>query len=79
MAHPFEKMFEKALARSHGDNNYVLGEAEKFREQGYPPKEIYDVLKKMKGSFIAESDEAVLTEAVEEFSQYIDEDDGVEE
>jgi hypothetical protein len=73
MSHPFEKLLEKAIAKSHGDENFVLGEAEKLMEQGYAPKEIYDVLKKLKQSLIAPIDEAIVGEALEEFSRYIDE------
>lgn len=73
MSHPFEKLLEKALARSHGDENAVLGEAERLMEEGYKPEEIYGVLKKMRTSHISEFDEAILDEAVEEFGQYVDE------
>jgi Holliday junction resolvasome RuvABC DNA-binding subunit len=72
MAHPFEKIFEKAIAKSRGDENHVLGEAEKLRELGYAPKEIYAVLTKLKQSLISDADEKIVAEAVEEFSQYID-------
>lgn len=71
MAHPFEKLLEKALARSHGDENAVLGEAERLMEEGYKAEEIYEVLKRMRASHISEFDEAILDEAVEEFSQYV--------
>lgn len=69
--HPFEKILEKALAKSHGDENAVLGEAERLMEKGYSPNEIYDVLVKLKKSLIDPFDEGVLTEAVEEFEQYL--------
>ncbi len=74
MSHPFEKMFEKALAKSKGDENHVLGEAEKLLEKGYAPREVYDVLVKMKQSLLIEAEEKIVGEAVEEFAQYIDED-----
>lgn len=73
MAHPFSKLFEKALAKSKGDENAVLGEAEKMKERGYSVNEIYDVLVKLQKSLIADADVAILKEAVEEFSQYLDE------
>lgn len=79
MSHPFEKMFEKALAKSKGDENHVLGEAEKLLEKGYAPKEIYDVLVKLKQSLLIEAEEKIVAEAVEEFMQYVDLDDGVKE
>lgn len=72
MAHPFEKIFEKAIAKSRGDENHVLGEAERLKEMGYAPKEIYDVLKKLKSSLLIEADEAIVAYALEEFSQYVD-------
>ncbi len=72
MAHPFEKMFEKAIAKSRGDENHVLGEAERLMELGYAPLEIYTVLKKLNGALIAPADEAIVGEALEEFSQYVD-------
>lgn len=73
MSHPFEKLIEKEIPNSRGDENRVLGEAERLMEQGYSPKEIYEVLKKLKQSLIADADVEILTEAVEEFSQYVDE------
>ena len=75
MAHPFEKILEKAIAKSHGDENAVLGEAERLMEKGYSPDEIYGVLVKLKKSLIDPFEEGVLTEAVEEFEQYITTDD----
>lgn len=72
MNHPFSKMFEKALPRSHGDENLVLGEALKLMEKGYNPNEIYDVLVRLQKSLIQDTDSAILAEAVEEFSQYVD-------
>lgn len=72
MSHPFEKIFEKALAKSKGYENHVHGEAEKLKELGYAPLEIYTVLKKLKNALIIEADEKIVTEALEEFSQYVD-------
>lgn len=72
MAHPFLRMFEKAIAKSYGDENHVLGEAEKLLEAGYAPKEIYGVLLTLKKSLIAPADEKVVAEALEEFEQHVD-------
>ena len=79
MSHPFEKMFEKALAKSKGDENHVLGEAEKLLEKGYAPREIYEVLTKLKQSLIIEAEEKIVAEAIEEFAQYVDLDDPLKE
>ena len=74
MAHPFTRILEKAIEDSRGDENHVLGEAEKLLEKGYSAKEIYGVLSKLKSSLISPADEAIVAEALEEFSQYVDED-----
>lgn len=74
MTHPFTRILEKAIENSRGDENHVLGEAEKLLEKGYSAKEIYGVLSKLKASLISSTDEAIVTEALEEFSQYVDED-----
>ncbi|HEU4677538.1 MAG TPA: hypothetical protein VFS75_02360 [Candidatus Paceibacterota bacterium] len=66
MAHPFEGLFEKALMRSHGDENAVLGQAERLLDEGYPPKEICDALRSVQRSLIAAADEAIIVEALEE-------------
>ena len=72
MGHPFEKILEKGIAKSHGDENHVLGEAERLMELGYAPAEIYSVLLKLKKSLITQTDEAIVAEAVTEFAQYVD-------
>lgn len=72
MSHPFARMFEKAIPKSRGDENHVLGQAEKLLDAGYAPKEIYDVLLRLKKSLIAEADEKIVAEALEEFEQYVD-------
>lgn len=74
MSHPFERIFEKALERSRGDENHVLGEAEKLREKGYAVSEIFTVLRNMKQSYINPAHEEILDEALEEFAQYVDPD-----
>lgn len=74
MAHPFLKMFDKALAKSTAEINAVYGVAEMFREKGYRPQEIYDVLTALHKSLIDETEAAVVHEALTEFSQYVDQD-----
>lgn len=72
MTHPFEIMFEKVIAKSRGDENHVLGRAEDLREKGYAPMEIYEALVRLKKSLISDADEAIVAEAIEEFSQHVD-------
>ncbi len=78
MSHPFERMFEKALAKSKGDENHVLGKAEELKEKGYSVNEIYGVLQKLQKSLVSDADRAIVAEAVEEFSQYMDLDDATD-
>ena len=72
MAHPFLKMFDKALAKSTPEINAVYGVAEMLREKGYSPKEVFAVLTKLHASLIDESEAAIVAEALTEFSQYVD-------
>ena len=57
MAHPFTKMFDLALKKSTELDNQVLKEAEKLREKGYSPQEIYTVLVKLQKSVILRDSE----------------------
>ena len=73
MVHPFAGMFKKALTKSSSEDNFVLAEAEKLRKKGYSVVEIYDVLTKLQHTLIREADLEVVSEAVEEFSKYLEE------
>ena len=75
MAHPFTKMFDKALKKSTPIDNQVLAVAEKLRVKGYSPEEIGSVLKKLHKSLIAPEDSEIVGEALEEFSQYLESED----
>lgn len=72
MAHPFMKMFDKALKKSTELDNEVLVVAEKLREKGYSSEEIGSVLKKLHKSLIQPEDSEIVGEALEEFSQYLE-------
>lgn len=71
MAHPFEKMFEKALRKSSEGENLVLEEAESLRKKGYSVDEIYSVLTHLRDALIPEKEVAILTEACDEFEKYL--------
>lgn len=71
MAHPFEKMFTKALRSSTPDENLVLEEAEALRKKDYSVEEIHSVLSHLRDALIQDDDVAILTEATEEFSRYL--------
>lgn len=72
MSHPFIKMFDLALKKSTEPDNLVLHEAEKLREKGYSPQEIYTVLVKLQKSLIDKGESEIVGEAVEEFEKYMD-------
>ncbi len=72
MGHPFEKLFDAALRKSTPLDNQVLYEAEQLKVKGYSALEIYEVLLKMQKALIRDEDEAVLKEAAEEMSRYLD-------
>lgn len=72
MAHPFSKMFDKALKKSDPKENQVLEVAEKLRAKGYSPREIFDVLTKLQKSLIDKGEMTIVSEAIEEFVQHLD-------
>lgn len=72
MKHPFSKMFDTALRNSTELDNRVLLEAEKLMKKGYAPLEIYTVLVKLQKSLIDKVEAAIVAEAVEEFSRFVD-------
>ncbi len=73
MTHPFSTLFEKALKKSTPEDNLVLEEAEALRKKGYSVHEIYEVLQKLERALVQDKDSALVGEAVEEFSKYIEE------
>jgi hypothetical protein len=73
MAHPFERMFDKALKKSTLEYNEVLIEAEKLKSKGYSVAEISGVLNKLHKALIDKTEAEIVGEAAEEFSRYSDE------
>lgn len=65
MAHPFEKMFERALKKHTEGENAVLREAEKLRGKGYSETEICAVLRKLEKHLVDERSCTVVHEARE--------------
>ncbi len=66
MAHPFEKLFEKALKKSTVDENLVFKEAKKLQEKGYRTEEIGSVLTKLEKALIDDGESTIVREAREE-------------
>ncbi len=66
MAHPFEKMFEKALKKSSPEENMITEEAAKLLEKGYSESEICTVLLKLEKSLIDDGEAHLVREAREE-------------
>ncbi len=74
MAHPFEKMFDKALKTNNDFDNEVLIVAKKLQAKGYSGVEIAQVLLKLSKSLIDKKEAEIVTEAFEEFAHYLEDD-----
>jgi len=66
MAHPFQKMFIKAINKSDEMNNMVIDEAVRLIKKGYSRKELHQVLLKLEKSLIEDKEKVLITEAIEE-------------
>ena len=75
MTHPFEKMLMTALSKSTLENNQVSLEAERIREKGYQPAEIYAILVSLSKGLIDQTEAEIVKEAAEDFSVHVDLDD----
>ncbi len=75
MAHPFEKLFDRALKKSTEDDNLVLEEATKLLEKGYKLDEVCGVLTKLEKSLIDDMLANIVREAREEVCEEEDEDE----
>jgi SOS response regulatory protein OraA/RecX len=75
MAHPFERIFEKALKKSSVDENVVLKEAQKLLEKGYPTEEVCTVLKKLEKALIDDGEATIVREAQKEACEEEDDDE----
>lgn len=65
MAHPFMRIFERALRKSSPEENEVAKEAAKLIEKGYARTEVMDVLTRLKGSLLDDGEEMIVAEALE--------------
>jgi hypothetical protein len=74
MAHPFERMFEKALSKSTLDDNVVLTEAKRLLEKGYRHDEVCGALLKLEKALINDNDAVIVREAREEACELDDDD-----
>ncbi len=73
MAHPFEKMFDKALKVSSELDNQVLEEANQLLEKGYAGREIVEVLTKLEQVLIDPKEAEIVSLALAEFGDYLEE------
>jgi hypothetical protein len=72
MAHPFEKLFAKALTSSTEYDNHVLEVAETLVTQGYRRAEVATVLKKYAQGLIDAGESAIVYEAYEAIGADLD-------
>ncbi len=63
MAHPFIKLFDKALRKSDLDNNEVLRVAVGLIEKGYRPAEVLECLMRLEKSLIDPAESALVAAA----------------
>ncbi len=67
MAHPFLKIFDKALKKSLSGDNVVLTQAESLRDRGYAHNEILTVLSHLQKSLIGDAEAEVVQDAIDAF------------
>lgn len=60
MAHPFIKLFDKALKKSSDDDNDVLRVASGLIEKGYRPAEVLECLVRLEKSLIDPAESALV-------------------
>lgn len=65
MAHPFIKLFDKALKKSSVDDNDVLRVASGLIEKGYRPAEVLECLVRLEKSLIDPAEATVVKDARE--------------
>ena len=66
MAHPFLKMFLKALRDSDEEDNQVTAVATKLIKKGYSRQELAEILIGLKHSLIEDKERLIVTETIEE-------------
>ena len=66
MAHPFLKMFLKALRDSDEVDNQVTVVAAKLIKKGYSRQELAEILIGLKHSLIEDKERLIVTETIEE-------------
>jgi hypothetical protein len=64
MAHPFEKIFYKALQKSTAEENLVYADAKKILAKGYRFEEVLSVLTKLQKSLVDEKEEKLVGDAI---------------
>jgi hypothetical protein len=71
MAHPFEKMFYKALKKCTKEHNEVIVVSTNLATKGYSPREIAEVLQKLHRGLIDKEEVELVAEALEEFKHHL--------
>jgi hypothetical protein len=67
MAHPFQKIFLRALAESTPTDNRLLHETEKLLEKGYSRHEVCGVLTRLEASLLDDTERSLCTEVCGEY------------
>ncbi len=69
MAHPFQKIFYKAVKKSTEEENLVYIQAMKILKKGYSPTEILTVLTALQKSLISDTESAVVQNAIDTITE----------
>ena len=69
MAHPFQKIFYRAVKKSTEEENLVYMQAMKILKKGYSPTEILTVLTALQKSLISDTESAVVQNAIDTITE----------
>jgi hypothetical protein len=65
MAHPFERIFDDALAESRDGDNKLTGAVNTLIDKGYSEEEVFGALKHFSRGLLDDSDVYTVREALE--------------
>ncbi len=69
MAHPFQKIFYRAVKKSTEEENLVYMQAMKILKKGYSPTEILTVLTALQKSLVSDTEGAVVQHAIDTITE----------
>jgi hypothetical protein len=73
MKHPFEKLFDSALADSTSDDNRLAAVVAELKDQGYPEAEIHQALKHFARGLIGDTESEIADSTLRGISDWVHE------